>query len=97
MKIKLRFLLNKKRIKLNAFCELNNLHSYQALLKYCDDKKLICVQKDEYEKECNLKPQKVKTNGKPKAQQKEVPLKTRRRGRKPKTKKAGTADKKSDS
>jgi hypothetical protein len=89
MKIKLNFLLRKKRIKLIEFCKINNLQTFKELLKYCELKNLICVDEKEY---MSLFPKIEKD-------EKEVQLqpKTRRRGRKPKAKKSGNVNKKSSS
>ena len=89
MKIKLSFLLDKKRIKLTEFCKINNLQTFESLIKYCELKNLICVDEKEY---ISLFPKIEKDEKEVQSQSK-----TRRRGRKPKTKKGGNANKKSSS
>ena len=91
MKINLEYFLAKKRISLVKFCETNNLHSYESLIEYCDNKKFIPVSQDEYKlsfpdskKEIVKKDEPSKT-------------KTRRRGRKPKAEKSRITNKKSNS
>ena len=96
MKIKLQFLLNKKRISLKTFCELNDLQSYESLLEYCKKKRFICVDREEFEKHFpSIK--KDEKDEPDKSKNKQPAPKTRRRGRKPKAKKSGNVNQKSSS
>ena len=93
MKINIQFLLNKKRISLETFCDLNNLQSYSALLEYCEDKKLICIDENDYAKIIDSKKKEKNEENlieKPKVE-------TRRRGKKQKAKATRHSDSKDNS
>ena len=45
MKMKLEYLLNKKRIGIQDFCHINNISSYEELEHYCLSKEIICIDK----------------------------------------------------
>ena len=49
MKLSLEYFLNKKRMSLKAFCDLNGLKTYEELAVYCREKRYICVDKEFYE------------------------------------------------
>lgn len=48
MKIELEYFLNKKNIKLNYFCDINNIKNYDELVAYCTAKRFIPVGEDFY-------------------------------------------------
>ena len=79
MKIDLMYFINKQRIDLQKFCELNNITSYKELKNLCTVRKFICVDEKFYNSnvQCNIGEskaphktkslnEKVETNSQPK-------------------------------
>ena len=55
MRIDLVYYLNKNKITLVRFCEINSLNSYASLCEYCEGKSLIPIDKDFYNQEIPVK------------------------------------------
>ena len=55
MRIDLVYYLNKNKITLVRFCEINSLNSYASLCEYCEGKSLIPIDKDVYNREIPVK------------------------------------------
>ena len=103
MKIDLTFFMNKNRINLKKFCEINNLTSYESLVAYCSEKNFVCVEEKFYSEVFPSKINQSKdeteskkiSNVKPKPNPKNpTSAKKRRSSRTSKTRRSGPADKK---
>ena len=97
MSIRLTFYMSKNKVSLERLCKQFDISSYDELVEYCAMKRFKCdVSQKEFD--AIFKKEKVVKNetSKPKTIAKPAP-KTRRRGRKPKVKKDGNANKKSSS
>ena len=99
MKIDLKFFMNKNRINLEKFCEINNIQSYDQLVDYCKQKRLICVSQEFYSSVFPVNITKDDKHTKEKNAQEKVPkvnAKTRGSGRTRKTRKTRSVNKKDD-
>ena len=51
MTIKLSYFINKKNISLDDYCKINNITSYEALLKNCKERGYLPVTQEIFDKE----------------------------------------------